>query len=407
MAARRLAGPPRGGAVRVALLHPELGLGGAERVMLDAATCLRRAGVDVVVFTTGRDAASFPEAADGSLEVRVTGRPLPRTVLQRLRAACTVARMAWLSWSAARARPRFDLYLCDTAAHAIPLLKRLGDAPVVYYGHYPDRLLAPPDGFAPYRRALDRLEARGLAAADRVLVNSRHTAAAFGRAFPALRLEPVVVAPGVDVDRYAPVPPVDDGGEIVLLTLSRLAPEKRLDLPVRALALLVARLDPSIASRLRLVIAGGYDARLVECVRLADELEALAGRLGVAGRVEVVRSPSEAERLALLIRARCLLHAHEAEPFGLAPLEAMAAARPVVAVSAGGPLETVLDGVTGRLVPATPEAFAEALLPLVTDPERARRIGEAGRAHVAAEHSLERFGARLVSALQGLPGARM
>ena len=61
-------------------------------------------------------------------------------------------------------------------------------------------------------------------------------------------------------------------------------------------------------------------------------------------------------------------------------LEAMAHAQAGVATPVGGTAELVVDGETGLLVPPRdPAALAEALRTLVDDPERARRLGEAGR----------------------------
>jgi glycosyltransferase involved in cell wall biosynthesis len=69
-------------------------------------------------------------------------------------------------------------------------------------------------------------------------------------------------------------------------------------------------------------------------------------------------------------------------------LEAMAQRKPVVATPVGGTPELVAEGETGLLVPPRdPEALARAIRELVDDPERARRLGEAGGRRVA-----ERFG---------------
>jgi glycosyltransferase involved in cell wall biosynthesis len=74
----------------------------------------------------------------------------------------------------------------------------------------------------------------------------------------------------------------------------------------------------------------------------------------------------------------------------LAILEAMAAGRPVVATTVGGNAEAVQDGVTGRLVPpADPEALAAAMLELLSEPARAKEMGEAGRRALEARFSLD------------------
>jgi glycosyltransferase involved in cell wall biosynthesis len=69
-------------------------------------------------------------------------------------------------------------------------------------------------------------------------------------------------------------------------------------------------------------------------------------------------------------------------------LEAMAAARPVVATAVGGQRALVLDGLTGRLVPPRdPARLAAAIEELVSDSERAHRFGQNGEARARAEHS--------------------
>ncbi|MFN8642706.1 MAG: hypothetical protein U0802_14020 [Candidatus Binatia bacterium] len=73
----------------------------------------------------------------------------------------------------------------DTVAQVLPLLRRCTDAPLLFYGHYPDALLARtrrgPRSTATTRLAVRPLEGVGLDAADRLLVNSAFTAAAFRR----------------------------------------------------------------------------------------------------------------------------------------------------------------------------------------------------------------------------------
>jgi glycosyltransferase involved in cell wall biosynthesis len=84
------------------------------------------------------------------------------------------------------------------------------------------------------------------------------------------------------------------------------------------------------------------------------------------------------------------------EPFGRVIVEAMAAGRPVVAAAAGGALEIVREGETGRLVPpGDPAALAQALSELAADKAQRQRLGLAGRARAEQEYALpvmaERF----------------
>ncbi|EHA8590934.1 putative Sucrose synthase 2 [Cocos nucifera] len=83
------------------------------------------------------------------------------------------------------------------------------------------------------------------------------------------------------------------------------------------------------------------------------------------------------------------------EHFGIVPLEAMAAQKPVIACNSGGPVETIKHGVTGFLCDPTPLEFSRAMSRLVTDPEMAVRMGKEARNHVKQKFSTKTFGEQL------------
>lgn len=83
------------------------------------------------------------------------------------------------------------------------------------------------------------------------------------------------------------------------------------------------------------------------------------------------------------------------EPFGLSPLESMACETPVLAVDEGGYRETVIDGVTGYLLPRDPKAFANKIKFLMDNPEVARKMGKAGREHVKKNFTWEKHNKKL------------
>ncbi len=388
--------------LRVAFVRPGLGIGGAERLVVDAALELDARGHEVTLYVGDRQEAQLDEVRAGRVRVVAVGRRLPAHVAQRLRAPAAILRAAWAARALGRARPAPDVVVVDLVAHVIPLLRRLVRAPIACYCHFPDLLLAPRRRglYALYRFPLDRLEAAGLAAADRVLVNSRFTASVVRATFPRLAAGALeVVHPGVEVDTTTPPPP---SGEPLVLSVNRFDPGKNLALAVDALGALRERLAPAAFAAVRLVLAGHFDARLAEARVLAADLEARAAQLGLAGQVALVRSPSDVERRALLARAACVVYTPSAEHFGIVPLEAMAAARPVVAVNHGGPTETIVHERTGLLAEPTPAAFADALARVLGDAAAARRMGEAGWAHVRANFSRRSFGDRLERTLLAL-----
>jgi len=121
-----------------------------------------------------------------------------------------------------------------------------------------------------------------------------------------------------------------------------------------------------------------------------ERLEALAdGRVRFTGRVS-------AEELAdLYARCRAVFYAPVDEDFGMVPLEAFLAEKPVVTTTdAGGPLEVVRDGETGRVVEPTVEAVGAAL---AVGEDDARAWGRAGKA-IAERVTWDRAIDRLLSA---------
>ncbi len=91
------------------------------------------------------------------------------------------------------------------------------------------------------------------------------------------------------------------------------------------------------------------------------------------------------------------------ESLGMVHLESMAMARPVVSMNNGGPAETVLEGVTGFLVPPeAPRALAEKVLLLLRDPALRERMGRAGREHVLAHFTAAGYAEKFTEIVEGL-----
>jgi D-inositol-3-phosphate glycosyltransferase len=128
-----------------------------------------------------------------------------------------------------------------------------------------------------------------------------------------------------------------------------------------------------------LVVAGGPPAGALEADPEVARLQVVADAHGVTDRVHFVGQVSRRELPALLRSCDTVICVPRYEPFGIVPLEAMACGVPVVASAVGGLKESVVDGGTGLLVPpADPVALACALRSLLEDPDRRRRMGDAG-----------------------------
>jgi glycosyltransferase involved in cell wall biosynthesis len=160
-----------------------------------------------------------------------------------------------------------------------------------------------------------------------------------------------------------------DGAELVFLAAASLVPRKGLDVLVDALALLQGRgLTP------RVWIAGDGPARAA--------LEERTRSAGLDGRVTFLGARSDVPDL--IAAADVFVHPAHREGLGIAALEAMALARPVVASRVGGLAESVVDGRTGLLVPpGDARALAEALERVSKDDALRSALGSAGPSRVA------------------------
>lgn len=203
------------------------------------------------------------------------------------------------------------------------------------------------------RLLIRRLQGWDRRAADRVdyfIAISREVQARIARFY---ERESTIIYPPVDTSRYWPSP--DPPGDYFLVA-SRLIPYKRIDLAVRA----CSELDLPL-----IVVGEGRD-------RAA--LEAIAGpTVRFRGRVR------DDELRELLAHCRAFIFPGH-EDFGIAPVEAQAAGRPVIAYAAGGALDTVLDGQTGLFFyEQTPEALVDTIQRLDSvyfDPAAIRRNAE-------------------------------
>lgn len=175
-------------------------------------------------------------------------------------------------------------------------------------------------------RRLARWDAATSGRPDRYLANSQHVAQRIRRYY---NRQAVVVPPPVDTHFYTPS---QSGPDAYLLVVSALVPYKRIELAIEAarLAGMPLRIVGEGTERARLEAQGGEGVEFLG--RLTDEQVRELYRGATA-----VLLPGE-------------------EDFGIVPVEAQACGRPVIALARGGALETVVDGVTGVLVPSTDPA---------------------------------------------------
>ena len=188
-----------------------------------------------------------------------------------------------------------------------------------------------------------------------------------------------VVVNGIDVDELDARPASERAAlglradEEVLGCVARFDPVKRHEALVRALAI-VAKRHPKAA----LLLAGDGPAK--------PRIERLAARLNVRvvspGVIGLEKNPYACCDIYVAGSAK--------EGLPLALLEAMASGLAVIATDVPGHQDVVVDGTTGLLVPMEDDAkLAAAIVSLLDDPDRRRKMGQAGRARVLKEFTLQ------------------
>ncbi len=202
-------------------------------------------------------------------------------------------------------------------------------------------------------------------------------------------IETEVVHPGVDLALMTPGEDV----EPFFLVPGRIMWTKNIELAIAAFREF-RRLSDHESKRL--VIAGMVDDKSRTYL---DELRSLADGLPV----EFVLSPSDEELFALYRRCQVVIFPPPNEDWGLVPLEAMAFAKPVIAIDRGGPRETVVNGETGILCDDDgPGAMASAMSTLA-ETDVAVMMGRAGRER-AAQFEWSKFVERIDSFAEDFAG---
>jgi glycosyltransferase involved in cell wall biosynthesis len=224
--------------------------------------------------------------------------------------------------------------------------------------------------------------------ADRVIAQSRDETDELRRmGVPAERIS--LIPSGVDSHRFAPVGPAEPGrpGRPRIVTVGRLVERKGFADLVRAL--------PAVPDAECVVVGGPPQGGLAHH-RLARELRELAGACRVGDRLRLAGAVPPARMARWYRSADLVALAPWYEPFGLAALEAMACGVPVVATAVGGLTDTVVDGVTGELVPPRdPDALGGVLRGLLGDPARRAAYGAAGADRARRHYSWRRTADRL------------
>ena len=359
--------------------------GGAEILTLALRAGLRGRGHDARIFASSARSASGPSEADYAC-YGTTGR------LRTLHRAANPSASLRLRRVLREFRPdvvHVRMFLTQLSPLILPLLR---DVPALYHAAWYEAVcptghkLLPggticrqPAGRACLREGCLSLRAWPPLMAQRALLRRWRgvfdlVVANSGALRDELRADgfgPRVEVVWNGVPEVEPRPPL--AGPPTITSAGRLGPEKGIDVLLRAFAGVIVALPEA-----RLRIAGDGPERA--------HLERLAATLGVGGAVDFLGHQG-AEQLEQSFRVGWVhaVPSRSPESFGLTAAEGMMRGTAVVATRAGGLAEIVVDGETGLLVPpGDAAALRDALLGLLSDRERAERLGRAGRARAKA-----------------------
>ncbi|KAL3101174.1 hypothetical protein niasHS_001634 [Heterodera schachtii] len=417
--------------MKVTVLHPDFGIGGAERLMLDMAIALRNKGHRVTVVTNNfsRDHC-FPELLDFEGDLEVVNFRFPRSIFGKCFALCAFIRFCLAA-----------LYICvfhrdsavvasDLISAPLPILRLFTNCALLFYCHFPDQLLTTRDSFlkSVYRSVIDRVESWSVGWAHKVLVNSHFTEGVVRDTFPSLALRSLTVLyPPLNCDSIngqcqrveeQRQNGTDDDelnsegiGQLkrrmdsakasantnIFLSINRFERKKCVELAIHAFAYLLNVLSTenrqAESENTFLVLAGGYDKRNAENIAYHRELVQIVDQIGLQKHVIFALSPilGDFAKIWLLKHALLVVYTPDREHFGIVPLEAMFMRCAVLAVNSGGPLESVENGSSGFLRDSNAEEFGKVMKLAVDRPQLMQQMGEAGRIRVEKHFSFGAF----------------
>lgn len=345
--------------VPIAIVIPSFEPGGTERQMIELVRRLDRGRWEVHLCCLHARGQWFERAAEAATSVaefpiRSFWQPHTMTQMRAFADWCRRSRISVVQTS--------ELYSNIFALPAAALARvrvRIGSRREINAGKSPGQIALQRAAYA----CAHKVVANAKAAADRLLRER----------VPASRV--VVIPNGLDMTQF-PTPRSRVSHRRIVM-VANLRPEKGHDTLIDAAILVLERFPDA-----HFDIVGNGTER--------DRLVAYARTKGVAGAFSFLGHCEDVP--ARLCAADVFVLPSRSEAFPNAVLEAMAAGLPVVASAVGGILEVVQDNHTGLLVsPGRPDALADALCRLLSDPALGARLSAAGRAVVETRYSFERM----------------
>ena len=217
---------------------------------------------------------------------------------------------------------------------------------------------------------------------DRIIANSHVTAACLS---PWLPHELLTVIPnGIDCSAFVPQPEKQPTGRTIIGMVGNLSSRwKKHRLFIEA----AARVDPKLEIEWRIYGHDPSEGGQLQTDPYVNDLRALSRELRLEQKLKF---PGHLPPPRIMQEIDLLVHPTDGESFGRVIVEAMAAAKPVVGVRAGGVGEIVIDNESGLLAnPDDPADLARCITRIICDGELRRRLAAAGRLRVERDFTIE------------------
>jgi alpha-1,3/alpha-1,6-mannosyltransferase len=424
---------------KIAFIHPDLGIGGAERLIVDVAMALQSADNNITIYTSHCDRTHcFEEIKSNQLSVKVYGDFLPTNFKGKFKIIFAFLRQLYLTLKLIITLQIFeyDIIILDQLSYCIPLIHLFTwNTKILFYCHFPDKLLASHKSLirSVYRFLFDLTEEVSTSYADKIVVNSNFTKSIVYKTFKLLKSKNLdVIYPCVSTDEDTFKPSIESLQYLDLLlnensfflSINRFERKKNIELAINSYYKYIESTNDNLQS---IVISGGYDPRVSENFEYLEELKELCTNLKLdyqvvdgsesklvkdftkTPKVLFLTSVSTDLKNALISKCDLLLYTPTNEHFGIVPLEAMRMGKLVLADNSGGPLETIVnffdnkDEFTGFTVDSNVDKWKDVLewVKSLNDDELSE-ISKRTKIHVAKNFSFITLKHRLIKVINDM-----
>jgi glycosyltransferase involved in cell wall biosynthesis len=337
--------------MKIAIFHDYFGsIGGGEKLVLTLAKALNADVITTDIDEESIKKMSFDDVMMISLGETIKVAPFKQISTSLKFATCDFSKDYdffifsgnWAHYAAKKHKP--NLWYCHTPVRAF----------------YDLRNYVIKNQKTPLHRFIARMwilthsyfDQKSIKEVDKIVTNSRNTQARIRKYH---NRDAVIVYPPIPINEFR----YNKNGDF-WLSVTRLYPEKRVELQIEVFRRLPEE---------KLKIVGGYSK--------GDHAERNLGYiLNSPPNVEFLGSISEDKLRELYANCKAFITTGMNEDFGMTTIEAMAAGKPVVAVKEGGYLETVVDGVTGKLVSSNVNHIINAIKEISENPEKYKEACE-------------------------------